>query len=199
MHSALILTSLTAALCVQLAQATEKTPSQPLAVSPPSAVHSHNPPPPYPAEAKQQRLEGRVMLRAHILANGKPAEVRVDNSSGHEVLDKAALEEVRDHWTFEPAKRGNQPVDVWVRVPIDFKLKRDATDKSAIYRVKIKAHVLPDGKADEVRVIQSSGSPVLDKAAQETIRTRWKFVPAKRGNQPVDSWVIVPVDFKLTK
>jgi protein TonB len=62
-----------------------------------------------------------VLLRVHVLANGRPSEIQVQTSSGREALDKAALQAVRQ-WSFVPAKRGDEPQDGWVSVPIDFKL-----------------------------------------------------------------------------
>jgi periplasmic protein TonB len=45
----------------------------------------------------------------------------VFQSSGHEALDRAALASVRK-WVFEPARRGEQKITMWVKVPIRFKL-----------------------------------------------------------------------------
>lgn len=61
------------------------------------------------------------MLRVHVDASGHPIGVQLHASSGHEVLDKAALAAVRQ-WTFVPAKRGATPIDGWVDVPLDFRL-----------------------------------------------------------------------------
>lgn len=63
-------------------------------------------------------------------------------------------------------------------------------------RVLLRAHVLPDGRADSVEIKQSSGSPRLDAAALDTVR-RWRFVPARQGNDSVPSWVLVPIAFRL--
>lgn len=49
------------------------------------------------------------------------SQVSVASSSGHDLLDDAAVEAV-NHWHFVPAKRGGQPVDSWVNVPINFNL-----------------------------------------------------------------------------
>jgi periplasmic protein TonB len=57
--------------------------------------------------------------------------------------------------------------------------------------------VRPDGSPAEVRVRSSSGSPLLDDSAVETVRARWRFVPARRGNVPVESRVSFPIRFKL--
>lgn len=63
--------------------------------------------------------------------------------------------------------------------------------------VILNVHVLGNGKPSSVEVKTSSGRNVLDKAAVDTVR-RWSFVPAKQGETPVDSWVEVPIDFKLS-
>jgi protein TonB len=92
-------------------------------LTPPSASAGYlkNPAPEYPSLAQRRGWEGSVLLRVHVLANGRPSEIQVQTSSGREALDKAALQAVRQ-WTFVPAKRGDQAQDGWVSVPIDFKL-----------------------------------------------------------------------------
>jgi len=85
------------------------------------AAYLRNPAPDYPAFAQDQGWEGRVVLRVHVLANGSPDSVEVRTSSGRRMLDNAAVAAVK-RWTFVPAKRGDEAVDGWVNVPIDFKL-----------------------------------------------------------------------------
>lgn len=85
------------------------------------AAYLHNPAPDYPEVAQNNGWEGRVMLRVHVLASGSPDSVAVLTSSGRRVLDEAARDTV-SHWSFVPAKRGDQPVDGWVTVPINFSL-----------------------------------------------------------------------------
>ena len=63
-------------------------------------------------------------------------------------------------------------------------------------RVLLRVLVNPGGRADEVQVQSSSGHARLDTAARETVRS-WKFVPAKRGAEPVPAWVLIPVSFRL--
>lgn len=50
----------------------------------------------YPATARSNGLEGKVLLRAVIRADGRLAEVVVQKSSGHEELDTAAMETIRE-------------------------------------------------------------------------------------------------------
>jgi len=77
--------------------------------------------PPYPAAAREQGIEGTVLLDVLVLADGRVGEARVRQSSGSPALDAAALEAVR-RWTFTPARRGPEPVDAWVEVPVKFSL-----------------------------------------------------------------------------
>ena len=63
-------------------------------------------------------------------------------------------------------------------------------------KVVLRVSVTPQGTADNIEIKTSSGSTRLDEAAQKTVRT-WKFIPAKRGDSAVQSWVLVPIIFKL--
>lgn len=80
-----------------------------------------NQPPRYPAQAVRQRLEGVVMLRLTLAADGRVTEVRVVESSGHDLLDAAAVATVRT-WKGRPATRGGQPVSTIWDMPVRFKL-----------------------------------------------------------------------------
>jgi protein TonB len=63
-------------------------------------------------------------------------------------------------------------------------------------KVILRVSVSPHGTAESVEIKASSGSTRLDEAAQKTVRN-WKFIPAKRGEIAVQSWVLVPIIFKL--
>lgn len=63
--------------------------------------------------------------------------------------------------------------------------------------VILNVHVLGNGKPSSVEIKTSSGRKVLDTAAIQTVK-RWSFVPAKQGETAIDSWVEVPIDFKLS-
>lgn len=63
-------------------------------------------------------------------------------------------------------------------------------------QVLLRVAVAADGSAQAVQVIAGSGFSRLDQAALEAVR-RWKFVPAKRGDIPVDGVVRVPINFSL--
>lgn len=107
-----------------VAAPTPPAPPAPKPITPASANagYLHNPAPEYPALAMRRNWEGTVLLRVHVLANGKPSEIQVQKSSGRTQLDDAALSAVK-RWSFVPAKQGNDPIDGWVSVPIEFKLQ----------------------------------------------------------------------------
>ena len=52
------------------------------------------------------------------------------------------------------------------------------------------------GRAKKVEVNTSSGSELLDRAAAEAIK-RWRFHPARYGDKPVESWIRIPIEFRL--
>lgn len=87
-----------------------------------NADYLDNPSPGYPSLSRKLREEGRVLLRVHVNAGGQPAQVDLHQSSGFSRLDDRALETVK-RWKFVPARRGGDPVEAWVIVPIQFSLK----------------------------------------------------------------------------
>ena len=78
--------------------------------------------PPYPESARREGAQGTTRLRFEVLATGGVGQVVVDQSAGHPDLDRAAIEAVRQ-WRFEPARRGTEPVTVWVTLPVRFELR----------------------------------------------------------------------------
>jgi protein TonB len=92
--------------------------------TPPSfeARHLSNPAPVYPRRARRAGVEGTVTLKVLVTARGAPGKVEVETSSGSEALDRAAIDAVK-RWQFVPARRGDAPVDAWVRVPVIFRLQ----------------------------------------------------------------------------
>ncbi len=56
--------------------------------------------PEYPREAVRNHWQGRLLLYTVVGANGLPERVEVRESSGHAMLDNAALEVVRRRWVW---------------------------------------------------------------------------------------------------
>ena len=86
------------------------------------AQYRSTPTPPYPSSAREQGVEGEVVLDVEVRANGRVGDVRVKRSSGAPALDEAALAAVKQ-WTFIPARRGPRAVDSRVEVPVTFSLR----------------------------------------------------------------------------
>jgi len=84
-------------------------------------MYLKNSAPQYPIIARKRGFQGTVVLEVLIDKDGSVGELRLFTSSGHKILDRAALASVKD-WLFEPGMRGNQKVEMWVRVPIRFQL-----------------------------------------------------------------------------
>ena len=64
-------------------------------------------------------------------------------------------------------------------------------------RVLLRVLVNMDGRSASVEVNRSSGVEALDRAAVEVIK-HWRFFPARFGDKTVESWVRIPIDFRLT-
>ena len=78
------------------------------------------PAPEYPAAARRAGVEGRVIVRAWVDAEGTVREVQV-LAGLDPLVDQAAVEAV-ERWTFSPALKEGRPVPVWVTVPLTFRL-----------------------------------------------------------------------------
>ena len=93
-------------------------------VAPPSreVEYLYNPPPDYPRRARRLGLEGEVVIRTRVLPNGESDELLLEQSSGHALLDQAAMEAVRK-WRFRPARRGDEQIVSWVEIPVRFRLE----------------------------------------------------------------------------
>lgn len=62
--------------------------------------------------------------------------------------------------------------------------------------VLLKVRVSASGSPREIRLIKGSGHDMLDTAAQDAVQG-WRFVPARKSGEPVESWVEIPVRFEL--
>jgi protein TonB len=62
--------------------------------------------------------------------------------------------------------------------------------------VTLRILVSADGQATKVEIKRSSGSSLLDKSAQQTIK-QWRFIPAKLDGKPVEEWYETSWIFKL--
>lgn len=75
--------------------------------------------PAYPEAARADRLEGVVVCSVTVGKNGRTSDPEVERSSGHAILDRAALDALKKA-RFAPARRRHRPVEIRIRLSIDF-------------------------------------------------------------------------------
>ena len=100
-----------------------------VAAVPPDGVTHHAMPrgdyqyrPAYPSTARSLGIQGTTLLHVLVASDGRVAEVLVKQSAGHSDLDRAAVNAAR-RWRFEPARNGTEPVEMWVQLPFEFRLR----------------------------------------------------------------------------
>jgi len=77
----------------------------------------------YPASARVDRAEGKVVVKAVIDEEGSIGEVEVFQSSGHPSLDKAAIETLRQAAPFHLPRPLGQP-RMTIKIPMSYRLDR---------------------------------------------------------------------------
>lgn len=76
----------------------------------------------YPAMLRERGIQGQVLLRVKVDADGRAAEVVVAGGSGFRLLDEAARR-VAESCPYLPARRGDQKLVSWVEYPVRFALQ----------------------------------------------------------------------------
>jgi protein TonB len=76
--------------------------------------------PEYPQLAKQQRLQGNIVLTARVLKDGRVDHIK--RVSGSPLLENAAITAVRQ-WKYEPYKLNGQPQEVDISITVQFRLR----------------------------------------------------------------------------
>jgi TonB family protein len=75
-------------------------------------------PPVYPAQARQARLEGTVILAAMVMEDGTVRDIKV--VEGPPVLAQSAVDAVKT-WRYKPYQLDGKPVKIETRITINFK------------------------------------------------------------------------------
>lgn len=84
---------------------------------------STNPRPQYPSMARRLGQEGTVVLEVIVSTEGSAKSVRIQESSGHDLLDQAAMQAI-SKWKFVPAKRGETPIEQKLSTRWTYKLEQ---------------------------------------------------------------------------
>ena len=77
----------------------------------------------YPASARVDRAEGKVVVKAVINEDGDISEVEVFQSSGHPGLDKAAVDTMRQAAPFHLPLPLGQP-RMTIKIPMNYRLDK---------------------------------------------------------------------------
>lgn len=77
----------------------------------------------YPASARIDRAEGKVVVKAVINEDGNLGEVEIFQSSGYLTLDKAAVETMRQAAPFHLPHPLGQP-RMTIKIPMSYRLDR---------------------------------------------------------------------------
>jgi TonB family protein len=177
----------------------------------PPSVAEYTTPPLYSDDARRQAVEGNVLVRAHIDANGRVRQARVVQGLGAG-LDQNALVALRQ-WRFHPGTRHGAAVEMDVEIDVAFTLRNDsintqiANDMVTLVgpgvtppqvvrtvsprppeapvtgTVVLDVVLLEDGTPRIVRILRSLGTD-LDDAAVEAF-AQWRFSPAQKDGRPI--------------
>ncbi|MGA0899400.1 MAG: energy transducer TonB [Luteolibacter sp.] len=88
---------------------------------PPTPIHKI--PPTYPNSMLGRGIGGRVVIRCVVDVNGAVVSTKVQTSSNHSELDRAALNAV-SRWKFKPGSRGGKKVKSVCNVPFNFEVRK---------------------------------------------------------------------------
>ncbi|MCX7101184.1 MAG: energy transducer TonB [Methylobacter sp.] len=174
-------------------------PSQQAAAAPvaqPKPVEQKKPPEKKPVEKKKPVTHKQIklpkpiamaeeMLPMPAMAESAPAPVAA--SSAAKVSSKVTADTAPFTEANFNANYGSNPKPKYPSI---------ATSRGWEGTVYLLVQVSIEGLSESVTVQRSSGYESLDESAIETVE-KWKFLPAKRGNTPVSSSVIVPINFIL--
>jgi TonB family protein len=164
--------------------------------------------PEYSPEARQAGLEGAVLLRIVVAADGKPQDLKVLRTLGLG-LDEKAIAAV-SNWQFQPGAKDGQPVNVQAQIEVNFRLigakwhlariefhladgsVRPIIEKAVAPRV---ANDALSATATATFDISEKGEAVdvhVDKTLEDEwgrdvtdTLTKWKFTPASKNGKPV--------------
>jgi TonB family protein len=75
----------------------------------------------YPGEAVKKNITGQVIVNFVVSGTGKIEKVRVDKP-GNPLLDTEAIRVVSAMSDWKPGKQNGKPIDVYMKIPINFKL-----------------------------------------------------------------------------
>lgn len=107
----------------------------------------------------------------------------------------AALPDRTDTVSTPPVETIKEAIPIYRKNPPP-KYPRIARRRSYQGTVVLEVLVNQEGRVGDLRLLQSSGHPVLDRTAMASVKN-WLFEPGLRGDKKVEMWVRVPIRFQL--
>jgi len=169
-----------------------RTIAMPVSLAPATPKPATQPVQPSPRPAKQTVRDTAPVLAAAPRAEPSPTTFSTAAPSPTPEPAKAV----------EPAIAAQSPTVIAARFDADYlqnpapiypPMSRKLQEEG---RVLLQVRVTAAGTAEQVQIKRSSGYPRLDEAALNTV-LRWRFVPARQGNEVIASSVVVPIVFRL--
>ncbi len=74
----------------------------------------------YPRWALEMGIEGRLVVAVKVSSDGKASEIRLKSSSGHRILDRDAIRQVKENLLFQPALRKGRPAAGWKEISFNY-------------------------------------------------------------------------------
>ena len=182
--------------------------------------------PDYPAEAIRKKQEGVTRIRALVNVDGHLSNMSLLTSSGHALLDNAAIAALLTCKAV-PGQHNNSQVNSWIELEYSWeqpqvKVRQDpehweqprlyarldpahcklpdyppeAARKEQQGTTRIYALIHRDGHISDVGLMSSSGYPLLDNAVLAAVRN-CKGIPGPDTNGKTGSWIAYEYHWKL--
>jgi protein TonB len=81
----------------------------------------------YPLAARRARIEGVVQLRVTLLPDGRLVDAKVERSSGHPLLDQAALELLTRASPLPAEFASERTEQIQLQLPIVYRMRASST------------------------------------------------------------------------
>ena len=155
---------------------------------------------PVSAKVQPQVLQNKPVIKTLVIASETPSPITL----AAEVSPPANTASVSTSPIAAPAPAPAAPP----AVPSAPRFDADYLDNPApVYpplsrrtneegKVMLRVFVEANGSPSRLEIQTSSGYERLDKAALAAV-SRWKFAPARLGNDSIGAWVLVPIIFSL--
>lgn len=141
----------------------------------------------YPKGEVMGGREGWVVLNMMIDPKGKPYEVMVVDSSGNPAFEKAALKAV--NWVdFQPARRGNTPIDSSFTFKLKFAIQALANGASPIFASAYRRFARATQAGDKVKADAELVKLQPENLYEEAFANFGKFYYHRQWGTPAEQW-----------